>query len=208
MKITVNQVNRAPKIADISPQSVKENEELSFTVKGSDDDKEDEGKWKLSASNLPEGATFDAGSGKFTWKPTYDQAGTYTVKFTVTDPQGLAADKEVTITVDNVNRKPTIDNISSQTVEEGSSVSFTASASDPDNEDSGKLKFSSSNLPSGASLDASSGEFSWTPSVGQAGSYSVKVKVSDDKDSAETTVKIKVTAKPQETPNNGTNSGQ
>ena len=206
MKITVNQVNRAPKIADISPQKVKENEELSFTVNGSDEDKEDEGKWKLSASNLPEGASFDAGSGKFTWKPTYDQAGSYTVKFTVTDPQGLTADKDVAITVDNVNRKPAIDNISSQTVEEGSSVSFTASASDPDNEDSGKLKFSSSNLPSGASLDASSGKFSWTPSVGQAGSYSVKVKVSDGNDSAETTVKIKVTAKPQETPNNGTNN--
>ena len=208
MKITVNHVNRPPKIADISAQKVKENSELTFKVSGSDEDKEDEGKLQLSASNLPEGASFDAASGKFSWKPGYNQAGSYTVKFTATDPQGLTADKEVTITVEDVNRKPAIDNISPLTTEEGSSVSFTATAKDEDKEDSNKLKFSSSNLPAGAKLDASTGKFTWTPSVGQAGSYSVKIKVSDGKDSAETTAKIKVTAKPQPPADQGTNNGQ
>ncbi len=200
MKITVNHVNRPPKINDIAAQNVKENSKLMFKVNVSDDDKEDEGKLQLSASGLPQGASFDAASGEFKWTPTYDQAGSYTVKFNVSDPAGLKAEKEAIITVENVNRKPSIDNISSITTEEGTSVSFKASASDPDNEDNGKLQFSSSNLPQGASLDASSGQFGWTPSVGQAGSYSVKIKVSDGKESAETSVKIKVTAKPQQAP--------
>ena len=51
-----------------------------------------------SASNLPEGASFDAETRTFSWTPRYDQAGIYVVRFEVTDGE-LSDFEDVTITV-------------------------------------------------------------------------------------------------------------
>ena len=52
-----------------------------------------------SQSNLPLGATFDSETGMFSWTPEVGQAGTYTIRFSVSD--GLAEDfEDVIITVE------------------------------------------------------------------------------------------------------------
>ncbi len=177
--IVVENVNRPPVIAEISPQTVDENNVLQFTVKASDPDKEDAGKLQLRAENLPEGATFDPATGAFQWTPTYDQAGEYEVTFIVADASGATATQTVAITVRNVNRPPQLAAVSDQTVKENEMLNLTFSASDPDKEDAGKLTFQVSPMPEGATLDAASGVFQWTPSYNQAGSYPVTVTVSD-----------------------------
>ena len=175
--ITVNHINRPPLLNDIVKQLVDENAKLTFIVSGSDPDKEDAGKFILSASNLPSGAVFDAASGNFSWTPTFEQSGEYTVTFINSDPQNLTDKKEVAITVSHTNRTPVLADIVPKTVNENTALVFELEGSDPDIEDKGKLVYSSDNLPGGATLEGT--KFSWTPSYDQSGNYDIKFIVSD-----------------------------
>ncbi len=177
--ITVANVNRPPVLATIAPQTVDENQSLTFTVQASDPDKEDAGKLQLQATALPDGATFDPATGTFQWTPTYDQAGEYTVTFTVTDAAGATAEQTVTIIVNNVNRAPQLAAVSDVTVKENEPLTLTFSATDPDNEDAGKLTFAFNPLPDGATFNEATGEFQWTPTFEQAGTYTATVTVKD-----------------------------
>ncbi|MHA2066129.1 MAG: putative Ig domain-containing protein, partial [Candidatus Thorarchaeota archaeon] len=75
------------------------------------------------------------------------------------------------------NRPPVLGSIGNRTVNEEELLQFTVSATDPDGD---TLTYSASNLPSGAGFNAGSRTFSWTPSTGQAGTYSnVRFEVTD-----------------------------
>jgi hypothetical protein len=190
----VSDVNHAPLLTEPGAQTVKENEELKFKVMGSDEDTDNT--LTYSAENLPDGASFDASSQEFSWKPGFEQAGDYNVTFKLNDGfQDVTVSSAVT--VENVNRKPEISGPSSKEAEEGQSVQASFSASDADNDN---LTFTADGLPSGASIDSGSGTISWQTSEGQAGSYSVTVKVSDGQDEASASLKIIITEKPAPPP--------
>ena len=193
MIITVNHVNRPPVLEKIAAQTVDENVKLEFTVKGSDPDTEDAGKTTLSAANLPPGAVFDAQTGLFSWTPTFDQSGEYTVTFTISDPQQATASQDVPVTVNHVNRTPEFPAQAAQTTDENSTLTFTLlPATDPDKEDAGKLVYSAAGLPPGATFDAATQTFNWTPSYDQSGEYTVTFSVSDGAFTVEQPVAIKV----------------
>ena len=164
--ITVADTNRAPSLAAIGDKAVDEAATLTFTISATDPDGDTV---TYSATNLPAGASFDPGTRTFTWTPGYDQAGTYAgVTFTAEDP-GLLSDSEaVTITVNNVNRPPVLDPVGNRLVDEGQTLTFTLSATDPDGD---LLTYGASGLPEGASFDPATATFSWTPSFEQAGTY-------------------------------------
>jgi len=194
LAMTVTHVNRPPEMQILKPQNIDENKQLQFAVISSDSDKEDEGKTKLFSSELPQGATFDTQTGSFTWTPTYDQSGEYSVTFTIEDPAGLNANQTTSINVNHVNRAPALNQVAAQTTNENVPLSFTLIATDADKEDEGKLKFSCINLPQGSTLDAVSGIFTWTPTFLQAGLFKLDVKVTDSGDlSAALPVEITVT---------------
>ena len=71
--------------------------------------------------------------------------------------------------------------IGNQSVDEGSLLTFTASATDPDLP-ANNLSFSlDSGVPAGATIDPSTGQFSWTPPGGTSpGNHTVTVRVTDD----------------------------
>jgi hypothetical protein len=192
--VTVNHVNRAPEISPVAEQTTDENKELSLSIEYKDPDKEDTAKLTLSASNLPEGANFDATSGTFSWTPSYDQANIYEgILISVADPSGLKDEKSFKITVNNVNRSPELAAVDNLTVAENEQLIQKFEASDPDKEDQGKLQFSAINLPAGAELDPASGELSWIPNFKQAGKYQVDIKATDSgKLSAEMKVNLEV----------------
>jgi hypothetical protein len=74
---------------------VVEGQPIEFTVSATDPDGDP---LTFSASNLPEGASFDTATATFSWTPRYDQAGVYVVRFEVSD--GVLSDfEDVTITV-------------------------------------------------------------------------------------------------------------
>ncbi|NOX38061.1 MAG: tandem-95 repeat protein [Calditrichaeota bacterium] len=177
--ITVLHVNRPPELAAIGSLQVDENQLLEFTLEGKDPDQEDAGQLTFYATNLPEGARFDPATRTFSWTPTYEQSGTYTVTFGIKDPAGLTDEETVTITVNHVNRAPTLEPIADQTVNENEPLTLQLVGSDPDEEDSGKLQYRIRELPEGATIDPATGQFSWTPSYEQAGRYSLTATVTD-----------------------------
>jgi hypothetical protein len=77
--------------------------------------------------------------------------------------------------VNNVNRPPVLNPIGSKTVEEGNTLQFTVTGSDPDGDG---LTFSITSLPPGAIFDGQT--FIWTTGFDQAGTYTVEFFVQDD----------------------------
>ena len=103
---------------------------------------------------------------------------------TVTDNgSGNLADSETfTITVGDTNLAPVLAAIGNQTVNEGATLSFTASATDADLP-SQTLTYSldAASLALGMSINSSTGVFTWTPSEAQGGlAPSVTVTVTDN----------------------------
>ena len=84
-----------------------------------------------------------------------------TVTVRAEDPSGERAERSFTVTVTEVNRDPSLDAIEDRTVAPGGSVSLTPSASDPDRP-ANTLTFELASGPSGATVDPSTGAFSWT----------------------------------------------
>ncbi|MCZ6632882.1 MAG: putative Ig domain-containing protein [bacterium] len=91
-------VNRAPVLGALGAQSVKEGEALTFTVQATDEDNDTV---TFTAANLPEGATFSGNT--FTWTPTFDQGGVYSISVTASDGTDQAS-MSVAVTVENVAR--------------------------------------------------------------------------------------------------------
>ncbi|RJQ19045.1 hypothetical protein C4580_05705 [Candidatus Woesearchaeota archaeon] len=86
--------NQAPALAAIGNKIVVEGSQLLFTVSATDPEGQT---LAFTASNLPSGALFSGQT--FSWTPDFNQAGTYTVTFTVTDPQGASDFETITIQV-------------------------------------------------------------------------------------------------------------
>ncbi|MDD5435246.1 MAG: Ig-like domain-containing protein, partial [Nitrospira sp.] len=89
------------------------------------------------------------------------------------------------------NRAPILNNIGNKAVARGSSMSFSISATDPDNDN---LAYTASNLPSGSSFSNSSKAFTWTP--GTTGTYTMTFTVSDGKLTDSETIIIVVSEPP------------
>ncbi len=178
--------NQAPVLDNIGDKSTDENQTLTFTVSAQDPDNDT---LAYSAASLPQGASFTTGT--FTWTPTYDQSGTYTLTFTVSD-SNLTDTETITITVSNVNRTPALTAIGDKAITQNNALTFTISATDPDND---TLTYSASNLPSGASFNAATRTFTWTPSA--TGEYNATFTVSDGSLQNTETITITVSSLPQ-----------
>ncbi|WP_209618448.1 Ig-like domain-containing protein [Methanolobus bombayensis] len=190
VEITVSTVNSAPELAAIDSQSVNESETLSFTLYATDDDNET---LTYSANGLPSGATLDVSTGEFSWTPGYDDNGSHYVEFIVTDSNNANDTEGVTITVNNVNRIPSIESIDEQSVYEDHELTFTLVGSDDDSDDT--LTYSMNGLPPEATLNETTGEFSWTPEYTTTTEYrtfNANFMVSDGEDSVSQYVIITV----------------
>jgi hypothetical protein len=185
--ITVNEVdgeNQCPIVEPITSRTVTEGETISFTVVASDP--ENETLVFALGPGAPAGAQIHPLTGLFMWTPTDDQAGTYTITFqvrdTCEDPCTVTA--TVMITVEDSepeNQCPVLSPIGNFTVEEGEALTFDANATDPDAGQT--LTFSlDPGFPPGASINSSTGEFTFTPTHEQIGTHSITVRVTDDAD--------------------------
>ncbi len=155
----------APVLTEIGNMSVNEGELLEFTVSATD---ADEDELSYSASGEQE-EYFDPETGIFSWTPTSNDSGNYELTFTVSDGE-LTDSETIIISVGDVDRPPVLDAIENKEVDENSTLSFTVTASDPDEDE---VTLSSSTLPDGASFDNETGEFNWIPGYEQAGTYNI-----------------------------------
>jgi hypothetical protein len=190
--ITVNEVNVAPILNAIGSKSVNEEAELRFAISGSDID--DPAQTLIySATGLPTGATFDVTTREFLWTPTEAQEpGSYVVTFAVTDGV-VSASEAVTITVGEVNVAPVLAPIGNKSVNEGSTLTFTATATDADLPTQTLTYSLATGAPTGAAIDPASGVFTWTPTEGPGASpSSVTVQVTDGVVTTSETIAITV----------------
>src|SRR5207245_7704932 len=106
---------------------------------------------------------------------------TITVRVTDNGSPPMSDAKTFTVIVNEVNLPPALAPISDKTVNEGSLLSFTASASDPDLPQN-TLTFSlDAGAPSGAAINSSNGVFSWTPTEAQGPSTNtITIRVTDN----------------------------
>ncbi len=183
--IAVADVNRPPSLNPIGDQTVSEGGLLEFQVSGSDPDGDE---LTYTVTGLPAGAAFDTATHTFSWTPAYDQGGTHTVTFSVSDGTDSAG-QSAKIDVAGANRPPLLSHIDDQNVSEGGLLQLTVSGSDTDED---PITYSAVDLPQGASFDPVSKNFSWTPGYDQAGDHHVTFSVSDGMASAGQTIKITV----------------
>ena len=128
----------------------------------------------VNSGELPVGLSINS-IGLIEWDIGYEDEGNYIVEVQVTDGN-LSDTASFNLIVNDINRPPESLSVSDQTIIEGHNLNFSVGSSDPDGD---ILTYTSSNLPSGASLDSSTGVFDWTPSLSQAGSYEITINTSD-----------------------------
>jgi hypothetical protein len=176
-------VNDAPVLTKVpASATVDELSLYTFTVGASDIDVPAQ-TCTFSLVGAPTGASIDPSTGVFTWTPTEVQGGTgVPYVFTVRVSDGVTnTDAGISLTVRELNQAPTLNPIGNKTVYLGNTLSFTASGSDGDVPVQ-TLTFSLVGaIPAGASIDSTSGAFSWTPTADQVGqTYTFKVRITDN----------------------------
>jgi hypothetical protein len=132
-------------------------------------------------AGAPAGATIGASTGAFSWTPS--ASGTFPVTVRVTDngSPALSDFEAITISVGAAaNQAPVLGAIGNRTVNELATLTFTATATDPNTGQT--LTFSlDAGAPAGAAINGSTGAFSWTPTEAQGpGSYPITVRVTDN----------------------------
>ncbi|TMQ56084.1 MAG: PKD domain-containing protein [Candidatus Eisenbacteria bacterium] len=187
--ITVNNVDRAPVLTVPATASVDENLALTENVAASDPDGDPIS--SLTASGLPAGAAFAAGSGNttgtLTWTPGYSQAGSYTVTFTASN--ALSGSANTVITVNNVDRAPVVTAPPTAAAVVGKTFKLNITAVDPDGEAIGSL--TASGVPSGATFAAgpgnTTGTLTWSPTKSDVGEYDVTFTATNNLTASATT---------------------
>jgi hypothetical protein len=117
--IVIEHYNRPPELLPVNDLTVLEQQKIEFTVMANDFDG-DTIIYSVDKSKLPplNGATFDSLMGIFSWTPTFDDAGVYSLTFRASD--GKATDEAaMTITVTDTKRPPVVSPIPDDSVAVG-----------------------------------------------------------------------------------------
>ena len=161
--------NNAPVLAAIGDQASDVGAVVNLSTGATDSDGDS---LTFSASGLPSGLSINSSTGQITGTVSA-AASVYSVTVEVTD--GSLTDNETfNWTVVQPNRAPVLGAIGDQANDEGDAVNLSTGATDADGD---SLTYSAVGLPTGLSINSSTGQITGTASV--SGSYSVTVTVSD-----------------------------
>ena len=151
--------NTDPVLDPVADQTNDEGDTVLVDVNATDTDTGDV--LVYSATNLPDGLTIDPATGEVTGTITQTAAtgSVYSVDLTVDDQKGGTDTTTIDWTVNPVNVAPVLDPIGDQTSGQGQTVSLTVTASDDDNDD---LLFTATGLPTGWTIDPTTGEITGT----------------------------------------------
>jgi hypothetical protein len=179
-QVAVEEINSPPVLPPLEDRTVNLGGFLVFTIPASDPDLPTQPLSFRLGAGAPAGAAVSA-DGLFTWTPSQAQTMTTNlIRVSVSDGS-LGATQSFTVIVNEPNLAPGLNPIANHTVLEGSTLTFTASATDP-NGPAQRLTYSlGGGAPSGASIDPQTGVFTWTPAETQGGVTNViGVIVTDD----------------------------
>ncbi|HKS38499.1 MAG TPA: lamin tail domain-containing protein [Verrucomicrobiae bacterium] len=175
--------NSPPVLAFIGNRSGPELSAITFTGSATDPNAGQALSYSLDPG-APAGATINSGSGVFSWTPTESQGpGNYPVTVRVTDngSPALSDSETLTLSVTEANLAPGLAFISDQTVNEGNTINFTALGSDSDLPAQTLTYSLDAGAPAGASINPSTGLFTWTPTEAQGpATNTITVRVTDN----------------------------
>ena len=184
-QLKINQ-NLPPVLNLIGNKSVNTTDTLSFTISAADIDKDNLAYYAL---NIPLGAALNQSTGAFSWTPSSNQGGNYSILFFASDGMLFSSEK-VTFNITYVNHIPVLNSIGNKAVNENSTLQFTISGTDRDNDilTYGLLD----SPPSGAVFNPDTRTFNWTPNFNQAGIYTLFFYAEDSKYDAHEIITITV----------------
>ncbi|HYF79533.1 MAG TPA: Ig-like domain-containing protein, partial [Symbiobacteriaceae bacterium] len=169
---TITVTNQAPVIT--SGETVTADEGQGLPPVTATDADGDDLTFRLVSGSLPPGVSLDEETGTFTGTVGYEATGPYVVTIEVSDGKGGTDTVTITITVNNVNRNPSLGAIGNRSVNEGSELSISLSATDSDLP-AQSLTFTVLSGP--GSITGST--YTWTPAENQDGTHNVTVQVED-----------------------------
>lgn len=167
-------INSPPLLTAIGNKIVNEGQALNFSLSAVDPD----GSTLIfSALNLPAGAIFNPVTRNFRWTPGYDQSGTYPkVHFEVFDGQ-YKVFENITITVNDVNRAPTLTltPANGSKFNESDLITITIAANDPDKDPlTYFIKIDGKQVTTSLS-------YTWKTNYRSAGYHNIEASVTDGK---------------------------
>jgi len=183
-KVTVNEVNTAPRLPAAPDLAVDEGLLLRWNFVATDADLPRQTLRYRLAADAPLGASIQPVTGQFTWVPSEAQGGaSYPITAIVTDdatPPGTDS-QTFRVSVHDWNSAPRLAPIPNQVVFEGSTLALQSEATDSDLP-ADLLTFSlESGAPDGLVLEPDTGRLTWTPSSQQIPSTSlIAVRVTDN----------------------------
>lgn len=180
--VTVTAVNDPPTITSTAPTTATEDILYTYTATVTDpDDNNDGTQLTWSLTNEPSGMIVST-TGVVSWTPGEGVLTSGTVTLSVADggENGSTPDTEdFVVTVTPVNDAPVISSIAPATAQEETLYTYTASVSDPDDNNNGvDLTWSLTNEPAGM-IVSTTGVVTWTPAEGVLSSGTVTLTVQD-----------------------------
>ncbi len=171
---TVTNTNRTPVVTSPGNQTSNEAAAVNLQIVATDPDGDN---LAFTATGLPPGLSIGPDNGRITGSPTFDSAGPYVVRVTVSDGT-LSASVTFAWTVNNTNRQPVVTNPSDQSSAEGDTPSLRVVASDPDGD---AVVFSATGLPPGLTIASNTGVISGRIDFGanDGSPFSVVVRATD-----------------------------
>lgn len=181
--LTVDPGN-SPPAAHTQSLSVRSDTARPFTLSGDDGDPDVSQTLTYAITTQPAHGvieSFDSETGAGVYLPDEGYGGPDSFEFTVTDdaslPSGAISSAPAAVSI-VVGPAPLLDLLGDQFLNEGETVAFNVTATDPD---SSVLTFSMVAGPNGATFDPATREFSWTPTEADGpGMYEVTFRVEDE----------------------------
>ncbi|HEB54745.1 MAG TPA: hypothetical protein ENI98_00285 [Gammaproteobacteria bacterium] len=171
--IRVNNLNRAPSISGSPRTSIAEGSRYRFAPSYSDRDGDP---LRFRISNKPSWASFNSSTGVLSGTPGMQDARNYpSIRISVSDGTDDTYLPAFSITVNNLNRAPSISGSPATTTLASSRYSFTPSSRDADGD---RLTFSITNKPGWATFNTRTGALTGTPSIGAVGNITRNISIS------------------------------
>lgn len=184
VQVSLIGTNTPPMLSPIADKTALKGFTLTFTNAATDPDLPLNALTFSLGAGVPAGLSLNSTNGILTWTPSGGQGGTTNpISVIVTDDgvPPMSATQHFTIVVINTNLPPALAAIANQIMVEGTTLTLTNTATDPD-VPANALHFNlGTNSPAGMTLNLTNGILSWTPTGDQAPSSNyITLTVTDD----------------------------
>src|SRR5439155_826025 len=181
--VQVDGMNRAPTLNAISNMTVNEGATTNQVITGCDADGDSLTFTKAAGPTYMTVTTTNATTGNIALAPGFSDAGTAAATVTATDngSPALSNSRSFTITVNNVNQPPTLNQPANMTVAQGATTDQVITGSDPDGNSLTFTKAAGPTFVTVTTTNATTGNIHAAPGFADAtGNYGVTVTATDN----------------------------